>query len=47
MTPPRGLAAATVLLALSAPTLAGLTFMGARLNGMVNDARNKIGRRKV
>ena len=36
-----------VLLALSAPTLAGLTFMGARLNGMVNDARNKIGRRKV
>ena len=27
--------------------LAGLTFMGARLNGMVNDARNKIGRRKV
>ena len=29
------------------PDPGGLTFMGARLNGMVNDARNKIGRRKV
>jgi len=42
-----GMLVLVVLLALSAPTLAGLTFMGARLNGMVNDARNKIGRRKV
>ena len=42
-----GMLVLVVLLALSAPTLAGLTFMGERLNGMVNDARNKIGRRKV
>lgn len=42
-----GMLVLVVLLALSTPTLAGLTFMGARLNSMMNDARNKIGRRKV
>ena len=36
-----------VLLALSAPTLAGLVFMGERLHGMVNDWRNKKARKHV
>ena len=36
-----------VLLALSAPTLAGLVFMGERLHGMVNDWRNKKARRRA
>ena len=34
-----------VLLALSAPTLAGLVFMGERLHGMVNDWKNKKARK--
>ena len=36
-----------VLLALSAPTLAGLIFMGERLHGMVNDWKNKKARKHV
>ena len=36
-----------VLLALSAPTLAGLVFMGERLRGMVNDWKNKKARKHV
>ena len=36
-----------VLLALSAPTLAGLVFMGERLHGMVNDWKNKKARKHV
>ena len=36
-----------VLLALSAPTLAGLIFMGERLHGMVNDWKNKKARKQV
>ena len=36
-----------VLLALSAPTLAGLVFMGERLHGMLNDWRNKKARKHV
>ena len=36
-----------VLLALSAPTLAGLIFMGERLHGMVNDWKNKKERTRV
>ena len=36
-----------VLLALSAPTLAGLIFMGERLHGMVNDWKNKKERKRV
>ena len=36
-----------VLLALSAPTLAGLVFMGERLHGMVNDWKNKKARKQV
>lgn len=36
-----------VLLALSAPTLAGLVFMGGRLHGMVNDWKNKKARKHV
>ena len=35
------------LLALSAPTLAGLVFMGERLRGMVNDWKNKKARKHV
>ena len=36
-----------VLLAMSAPTLAGLIFMGERLHGMVNDWKNKKARKHV
>ena len=36
-----------VLLALSAPTLAGLVFMGERLHGIVNDWKNKKARENV
>ena len=36
-----------VLLALSAPTLAGLVFMGERRHGMVNDWKNKKERKHV
>ena len=36
-----------VLLALSAPTLAGLIFMGERLHGMVNDWKNEKVRKHV
>ena len=36
-----------VLLALSAPILAGLVFMGERLHGMVNDWKNKKARKHV
>ena len=36
-----------VLLALSAPTLAGLIFMGERLHGMVNDWKNTKARKHV
>ena len=36
-----------VLLALSAPTLAGLVFMGERLHGMVNDWKNRKARKHV
>ena len=36
-----------VLLALSAPTLAGLVFMGKRLHGMVNDWKNTKARKHV
>ena len=36
-----------VLLALSAPTLAGLTFLGERLHGVYNDLKNKHARKQA
>ena len=36
-----------VLLALSAPTLAGLTFLGERLHGIYNDLKNKHARKQA
>ena len=36
-----------VLLALSTPTLAGLTFLGERLHGVYNDLKNKHARKQA